>query len=66
LTDDDFALLRDILLPALESEHADTGVEARAVAERRLALLHDLTDAELDDKDQEQVLAGWIARALSD
>lgn len=63
LTDDDSSLLEDLLLPVLAVEFSDQANRA-GTAEERVALLHDLADGELDERDQEQALAEWIARAL--
>ncbi len=65
LADDDSSLLEDLLLPALEAELSQQE-NAEGVAGERMALLHDLADVELDERDQEQALAEWIARALHD
>lgn len=65
LTDDDSPILQDLLLPALEAEFSEQE-NPKGAAEERVALLDDLADTELDERDQEQALATWIARALRD
>lgn len=65
LTDDESTILEDLLLPALEGEfsHQET---KKWTPQERVALLDDLADTELDERDQEHTLAKWIARALRD
>jgi hypothetical protein len=67
-TDDDVELLRDLLLPALVAELSrDSAVaDAQSSAERRLRLLRDLADPELDEQDEQQALVGWLSGAISD
>ena len=62
---DDFTLIDELLLPALETELRDDGHDV-AVASERIALLKDLATATAQREYDIGRLASWIVDAIRD